>query len=155
VSSARHAAKSSGTPVVSSRPPGTPKQRAAADAKAILGEFVPPSGAVRLAKQPKLPGGGTMILNSTAQADEAGYWRVRGAATALLAWEKAHISRSFSRQDMTVGPPSWNTVYSLPAIPGMLSVREMNVQVYDVGGGVSVIVADPWAFPAPWQSGSR
>ncbi len=120
VTSAPHAAKSSGAPAVSSQPSGTPKQRAAADARAILGEFVPPPGAVRLPKRPALPGGsGTMILDSTAQADAVGYWRVSGAATALQAWEKAHISRSFSRQDFSIGPPSWDTLYSLPAIPGV------------------------------------
>lgn len=156
VTSAPHAAKSSGTPTVSSQPSSTPKQRAAADARAILRQFVPPPGAVRLAKQPALPGGRGkypgMSLNSTAQADAVGYWRVRGAATALLAWEKAHISRSFSRQDVIVGPPSWNTVYSLPAVPGVLPTREMNVQVYDVGGGLSVIMADAmvsWQPPRP------
>ena len=57
VTSAAHAAKSAGTPAVSSRPSGTPKQRAAAGARAILGEFVPPPGAVRLARRPALPGG--------------------------------------------------------------------------------------------------
>jgi hypothetical protein len=93
-----------------------------------------------------------MLLDSTAQADAVGYWRVRGAATALLAWEKAHISRSFSRQDVLIGPPSWNTVYSLPAVPGVLPVREMNVQVYDAGGGATVIMADAmvsWQPPRP------
>jgi hypothetical protein len=156
VASALHAAKSSGTPAVSSQPTGTPKQRAAADAKAILGEFAAPPGAVRLAKQPALPGGWgeypVMSLNSTAQADAVGYWQVSGAAPALLAWEKAHISRSFSQQDVIIGPPSWNTVYSLPAVPGALPTREMNVQVYDVGGGVTVILADAmvsWQPPRP------
>ena len=151
--SAPGTAKSSGAPAVSGQPSGTPQQRAAADAKAILGQFVPPPGAVRLAKRPALPSGSaTMGLNSTAQADAVGYWRVRGTATALLAWEKAHISRSFSRQDMIIGPPSWNTVYSLPAVPGVLPVREMNVQVYDAGGGAVVIMADAmvsWQPPRP------
>ena len=159
VTSAPHAAKSVGPPAVSGRPSvsgqpsGPSEQRAAADAKAILGQFAPPPGAVRLARRPALPdGSGTMLLNSTAQADAVGYWRVRGAAPALLAWEKAHISRSFSRQDVIIGPPSWNTVYSLPAVPGVLPVREMNVQVYDAGGGFSVIMADAmvsWQPPRP------
>ena len=52
-----------------------------------------PPGATRLAKKPALPGGWdtypAMSLDSFAQADAVGYWRVRGAATALLAWEKA------------------------------------------------------------------
>jgi hypothetical protein len=150
--SASHATTSAATSAVSRQLAGTPRQRAAADAKAILGEFVPPPGAVRLAKRPALPDASVMGLISSAQADAVGYWRVRGAPTALLAWEKAHISRSFSRQDVLLGPPSWNTVYSLPAVPGVLPTREMNVQVYDDDGGVTVIMADAmvsWQPPRP------
>ena len=153
VSSAPGAAQSSGQAAVGRQAAGTPQQRAAADAKAILGEFVPPPGAVRLAKRPALPAGAaTMMMDSSAQANAVGYWRVRGAATALLAWEKAHIARSFSQQDVIIGPPSWNTVYSLPAVAGVLPVREMNVQVYDVGGGAVVIMAKAmvsWQPPRP------
>jgi hypothetical protein len=114
---------------------------------------VAPPGATRLAKRPALPSGSpTMTVASTAQAQAVGYWRVAGAPQALLAWEKAHISRSFSAQDVILGPPSWNTVYSLPPVPGVLSKREMNVQVYDVGGGTTVIMADAmsdWEPPRP------
>ena len=155
LTSAPHATKASGAPGAGGQPSGTPKQRAASDAKAILAQFVPPPGAVRLAKQPALPGGGNYpvtSLNSTAQADAVGYWRALGEPTALLAWEKAHISRSFSGQDAIFGPPSWNTVYSLPAVPGVLPTREMNVQVYDVGGGMTVIMAEAmvsWQPPRP------
>jgi hypothetical protein len=131
---------------------GTPKQRAAADARAILSSFVPPPGAIRLASKPQLPGGGTMGMNSTAQVDVTGYWRVAGQPAALLVWERAHISRGYSRQDVLLGPVSWDTVYSLPAIPGVLPLREMNVQAFDVGGGMSVIMADAmvsWQPPRP------
>ena len=141
------------TVTVSGQPSGPPGQRAAADARAILGEFVPPPGAVRLARRPTLPSGSPgMGLNSATQADAAAYWRVSGAATTLQAWEKAHISRSFSRQDVIIGPPSWNTVYSLPAVRGVLPVREMNVQFYDSGGGTTVIMAEAmvsWTLPRP------
>jgi hypothetical protein len=130
----------------------TPKQRAAADAQAILKSFVAPPGAARLARQPPLPGGWgrypTMGLNSSAQVDAVGYWRVRGGPKALLAWEKAHISRRYARQDMIVGPTSWSTLYTLPAIPGVLPQRDMNVQVYDAGGGITVIMA---AAMVSWQ----
>jgi hypothetical protein len=153
VTAAPRAAQSSGETVATSQSSGTPQQRAAADAKAILGKFAPPPGAVRLAKQPKLPSGSpAMGLTATTVADATGYWRANGAATALLAWEKAHISRSFSPQDVIIGPPSWNTVYSLPAVPGVLPVREMNVQFYDEGGGVTVIMAEAmvsWQPPRP------
>jgi hypothetical protein len=153
VTAAPHAARPAGTPSVVSRPAGTPEQRAAADARAILGKFVPPPGAVRLAKRPALPSGSpTMGLTATAQEDDTGYWRAGGTATALLAWEKAHISRSFSRQDAIIGPPSWNTVYALPAIAGVLPMREMNVQFYDTAGGTTVIMAEAmvsWQPPRP------
>ena len=130
----------------------TPKQRAAADAQALLKSFVAPPRAVRLAKQPPIPGGWArfpvMGLDSTTQVDAVGYWRVRGAPKAMLTWEKAHISRRYSRQDVIVGPPSWSTLYTLPAIPGVLPDREMNVQVYDAGGGITVIKA---AAMVSWQ----
>lgn len=135
------------------QPSGTPQQRATVDARAIAGEFVPPPGAVRLTKPPSLPSGsGTMSLNSTTAVNEVEYWRAPGSPTALQAWEKGHISRSFSRQDVIIGPPDWNTVYSLPPIPGVLPVREMNVQFYDVGSGITVIMADAmvsWQSPRP------
>jgi hypothetical protein len=146
--SAPHAARFSAPQAVGRQLAGTPRQRAAADAKTILGEFVPPPGAVRLAKRPALPDAPVVGMISAAEADAVGYWRVRGAPTALLAWEKAHISRSFSGQDVLLGPPSWNTSYSLPAVSGVLPTREMNVQVYDVGGGMTVIMA---AAMVSWQ----
>lgn len=134
----------------------TPKQQAVASAQAMLSSFVPPPAAIRLAKQPHLPGGWdrypTLGMNSTTQVDAVGYWRSTGQPKALLAWEKAHIARRYSRQDVIVGPPSWDTVYSLPAIPGVLPQREMNVQVYDAGRGITVIKAEAmvsWQPPRP------
>src|ERR1700761_862108 len=86
VPSAPRTAQSPGTTAVGSHSSGAPKQSAAADARTILGEFAPPPGAVRLAKQPALPGGWgrypVMSLNSTAQADAVGYWRGGGGAAA-------------------------------------------------------------------------
>jgi hypothetical protein len=147
------AAKSASTLAVSRQAPVTPQQRAAADARAILAKFVPPPGAARLARPPTLPSGSPVMgITAAAQADATGFWRVSGSATALQAWEKAHISRGFSHQDVIIGPPSWNTVYSLPAVPGVLPTREMNVQFYDVGGGMTVIMAKAmvaWQPPRP------
>ncbi|HEX5291974.1 MAG TPA: hypothetical protein VFX25_24160 [Streptosporangiaceae bacterium] len=93
-----------------------------------------------------------MGINSVTRVDAVGYWRVTGQPTALLAWERAHISRRYSRQNVIVGPPSWDTVYSLAAIPGVLPLREMNVQVYVAGAGITVIKADAmvsWQVPRP------
>jgi hypothetical protein len=151
--SAPHAVATSNSPALSGRPGGAAERRAAADAKAILAMFRPPPGAVRPGQRPALPGGSpVMRLNSATQADATGYWRARGAATTLRAWEKGHISRSFSRQDVIIGPPSWSTVYTLPAVAGVLPTREMNVQFYDTGGGTTVIMAEAmvsWQPPRP------
>jgi hypothetical protein len=147
------AAKSAG--VATSATSATPRQRAAADARAILSSFVPPPGAVKLAKKPPLLGGGTMTMMSTTQVDAVGYWRVTGQPTALLAWEKAHISRSYSHQNVIIGPPSWDTVYWLPAIPGVLPLREMNVQAYAEGGGMTVIMADAMVSWQPSRPASE
>jgi hypothetical protein len=151
--SAPRAVTSAGTAAVTSQVAPSPEQRAAAEAKAILRQFVPTPGAVRLAKRPPLPDGSPVMgLAAATQEDATGYWRARGTATALLAWEKAHMSRSFSRQDVIIGPPSWNTVYSLPAVPGVLPQREMNVQFYDTAGGTTVIMAEAmvsWTPPRP------
>jgi hypothetical protein len=146
-----HTAKAS---LVSRQPPArTPGQRAAAEARAILAQFVPPPGAIRLAKQPTLPSGsGTTGLVYTTVAQAAGYWQVRGKPTTLLAWEKTHMPPSFSRQDVIVGPPAWNTLYTLPSVPGVFAARELNAQFYDVGGGLTVIAADAmvaWEPPRP------
>lgn len=119
----------------------------------MLAEFVPPPGAVRLAKQPKLPGGSPgMGVVYTKVAHATGYWRVHGDATALRDWEKAHMPKSFSPLDVIIGPPSWNTVYTLPPVTGLFALQEMNAQFYDVGGGMTVIMADAmvvWEPPRP------
>jgi hypothetical protein len=133
--------------------PAGPQQQAKAAARMMVGEFVPPPGAVRLARRPSLPSGSaTVFLDSSAQADITAYWRVPGAATALQAWEKAHIARSFIAQDVIAGPPDWSTMYTLPAVAGVLPKREMNVQFYAVGGGDTVIMAEAmveWQPPRP------
>lgn len=129
----------------SSDPPylGTRQQMGANEAENVLAQFIPPPGAVLLAKKPALPsGGGTMGLVYTKVAQEVRYWRVRGNPTTLLAWEKAHMPRTFARQDVLIGPPSWNTVYTLPPVPRWFVAREINAQFYDVGGGETVIMAD-------------
>jgi hypothetical protein len=119
----------------------------------MLAQFVPPPGAVRLVKKPTLPsGGGSAGLVYTTTVHDVGYWRVRGNPTTLLAWEKAHMPRTFSQEDVIIGPPSWNTFYRLPPVPRWFAAREINAQFYDVGSGETVIMADAmvaWVPPRP------
>ncbi|HXT88440.1 MAG TPA: hypothetical protein VN714_04195 [Trebonia sp.] len=133
---------------------GTParQQLAANEAGNLLAQFVPPPGAVRLAKKPTLPSGGGASLVYTTTVHAVRYWRVHGNPTTLLAWEKAHMPRAFSQEDVIIGPPSWNTFYTLPAVPHRFAAREINAQFYDVGGGETVIMADAmvaWLPPRP------
>ena len=130
--------------VTSIPPPAETRQQMATDeASGLIAQFIPPPGAVRLAKKPALPSGSaTMGLVYTKVVQDVRYWRVRGHPTTLLAWEKAHIGPTFSQQDVLVGPPSWNTVYTLPPLPRWFVAREINAQFYDVGGGETVIMAD-------------
>src|SRR5580693_4914272 len=59
-------------------PAATPRQRAVADAAAILTAFVPPPGARRLQKAPGTDGGllkfPSSIVVSTALVDDASFW---------------------------------------------------------------------------------
>jgi hypothetical protein len=144
------------TPTGSGHSPGTtPGQRAASDATAILRQFKPPPGAVKLDKQPALPAGSaTMTLDSATQAQAVAYWRASGSAAVLQAWERKHISRSFTGQDVIVGPPDWNTVYSLPPVAGVLPVREMNVQFYS-SGATTLIMADAMVSWQPLRPASE
>lgn len=134
-------------------PAQTPQERAAVEAHDILAQFVPPPGAVPLAKKPTLPSGspGASLIYTTTVHD-AGYWRVRGNPATLLAWEKGHMPRTFSQHDVIMGPSSWNTFYTLPPVPHWFVARELNAQFYDAGGGETVIMADAmvaWVPPRP------
>lgn len=134
----------------------TPKQRAEADAAAILKAFVPPPGAQRLAQPPNAPGGllKTPItgLGDATQADGTTFWTAPGDPQALLAWEQAHIPRRFTLGDADFGPPAWDRMFELPPIPGVLTSRAMVVEVAGLGNGQTGIRVDAevgWQPPRP------
>jgi hypothetical protein len=134
----------------------TPKQRAEADAAAILEAFVPPPGAQRLARPPNAPGGllKTPItgLGNATQADGTTFWTAPGDPQALLAWEEAHIPRRFTLGDADFGPPAWDRMFQLPPIPGVLTSRAMVVEVVGLGNGQTGIRVDAevgWQPPRP------
>ena len=108
---------------------------------------------VALAKEPKLPGGaGGVGYLYTTTVHAVRYWQVREDAPTLLAWENAHMPRTFSQENVLIGPPSWNTLYTLPPVPPWFVRRELNAQYYDVGGGETVIMTDAavaWEPPRP------
>jgi len=126
---------------------GSPEQRAWADAAAIAGAFVPPPGARQLPKPPRLPGGWQLTspsstIVSSALADYAAWWIVPGQPQQVLAWEAAHLPRRFTPGDTSEGGDHWDEMFSLPPVTGVLTDRELVVEVAGAGGGTTGIRVD-------------
>lgn len=133
----------------------TPRQRAVAQAAAILTEFVPPPGARRLPTAPGTDGGllkfPSSTVVSTALVDDASFWLAPGQPPAVLAWEQARLPRRFTPEDEGFGPTSWR-MFSLPPVPGVLTDRELVVEVIAADGGQTAIRVDAqvaWQPPRP------
>jgi hypothetical protein len=157
------AAAPSAAPSASRRatgPAATPRERAVADAAAILTAFVPPPGAQRLAKAPDADGGWlrfpSSTLGSIALVDDVSFWTAPGQPQAVLAWEAAHLPRRFTPEDQDFGPPSWDRTFSLAPIPGVLDGRDLVVEVAAAGGGQTAIRVDAQvAWQPPRAAGER
>jgi hypothetical protein len=122
------------------------RQQAEAAATALLAEFVPPPGARRLAGPPDLPGGWeqhpSSILVSNSMVDEAAFWEAPGGPASLLSWEQARLTgKRFTLGDADFGPPSWDREFDLPAA-GVLTNRELVVEVVGAGNGQTAIRLD-------------
>ena len=130
----------------------TPRERAVADAAAILKAFAVPPGARRLQQAPdalKVP---ITTVVSTTLVDDVSFWRVPGQPQAVLAWEQAHLPRRFTPGDDDFGPPSWDRTFSLSPIPGVLNARDLVVEVTGAGNGQTAIRVDAqvsWQPPRP------
>ena len=126
---------------------GNPEQRAWADAEAIAAAFVPPPGARQLPKPPRLPGDWQLtspssFIVSSALADYPDWWIVPGQPRQVLAWEVAHLPRRFTAGDTSQGGGHWDEMFSLPPVAGVLTDRELVVEVADAGGGNTGIRVD-------------
>jgi hypothetical protein len=130
----------------------TPRERAVADAAAILTAFVVPPGAQRLQKAPDVLKVPISTLVSTTLVGDVSFWRAPGQPQAVLAWEQAHLPRRFTPEDADFGPPSWDRTFSLSSIPGVLNARDLVVEVTGVGNGQTAIRVDAqvsWQPPRP------
>lgn len=136
--------------------PGTgsagPRERAVAEAAALLRAFVVPPGGQRLAKAPdalKVP---ITTLVSTTVVDDVSFWRAPGQPEAILAWEQAHLPHRFTPEDADFGPPAWDRMFSLTPVPGVLNNRDLVVEVTGAGNGQTAIRVDAqvsWQPPRP------
>jgi hypothetical protein len=122
------------------------RQQAEAAAAALLADFVPPPGARRLAGPPDLPDGREQhpqsSLVSNSMVDEAAFWEAPGDPQSLLSWEQARLTgMRFTVGDADFGPPSWDREFDLPAA-GVLTNRELIVEVVGAGNGQTAIRLD-------------
>jgi len=130
----------------------TPRERAVADAAAILKAFAVPPGARRLPQAPDALKTPITTVVSTALVDHVSFWQAPGQPQAVLAWEQAHLPRRFTLGDEDFGPPSWDRTFSLSPVPGMLNERDLVVEVTGAGNGQTAIRVDAqvsWQPPRP------
>jgi hypothetical protein len=136
----------------------TLKQRAEADAAAILTSFAVPPGGHRLAGPPNLPGGvlktPASYLGATWEVHVTDFWEAPGDPQALLAWEQGHLTPRFTLGDAGLGPSVWDRGFQL-APEGALITRELDVEVTSAGDGQTGIRVDAWvAWQPPRPAGS-
>lgn len=120
----------------------SPKQRAEAEVAALLKSFVPPPGARRLTTAPAALKTPVTALASGYQARGVTFWSAPGDPRALIAWEKAHIATRFTVGDADFGPPAWDQMFQLPAVPGVLTSRDLVMEVVGLGNGETGIRVD-------------
>ena len=135
---------------------GSPQQRAAADATAMLRAFAPPPGARRLPAAPRIAGGWlarpSTTLASTALVDQPQWWQAPGQPMALINWEQAHLPRPFRPGDSDYGPPSWDREWDLGPAPGGILARTLVVEAVSLGHGQAGLRVDAqvsWQPPRP------
>jgi hypothetical protein len=106
--------------------PASPRQRAVADAARIMASFPRPPGTVRIGPVASL----TQPFERPATPDLASvtrWWRVPGRPQAVLAWIRAHLLSGFTQDGTGTGPGTWMNTFALPAVPGVLTERELVV----------------------------
>jgi hypothetical protein len=144
----------------------SPKQRAEADAAAILAAFVVPPGARKL---PGAPSGQANQLKNIAGSsaspnwiDKAGFWQVKGDPQQVLAWTASHVGRSHTALGVITNLPVsgrpetvWERDYVLPPVPAVEDTRELTVEVADAGNGQTAIRVDAQVTWLPARQASE
>jgi hypothetical protein len=120
----------------------SPRERAVADATAILRAFAVPPGAQRLRQAPAALKAPITALVSSTLVDKVSFWRAPGQPQAVLAWEQTHLPGRFTPEDANFGPPSWDHMFSLAPVPGVLTARDLVVEVAGAGHGQTAIRVD-------------
>jgi len=143
----------------------TPKQRAEADAAAILASFAVPPGATKLSSAPsagrgalKQPFSSPFTLDLV---DDAAWWLAPGQPLQVLGWEQAHLPSRFSTAS---GPGTetykgrafaWGYDFTLPAITGVLNSRGLTVEAVAAGNGKTDLRVDAQVSWIPTRAASE
>ena len=107
-------------------PAASPRQRAVADAARIIASFPRPPGAVRAGPIASLAQPGERQATPDLAAVTQ-WWRVPGRPPSVLAWIRAHLPSGFTLDGTGTGGGQWIDMFALPAVPDMLTQRELVV----------------------------
>jgi hypothetical protein len=131
----------------------SPRQRAEADAAAILAAFVVPPGARKLPGPPT--GQASQMKDITGSSgspnwiDRTGFWLVKGDPQQILTWTASHVGRSHTSGGLITNFPVsgrpetvWERDYGLSPVPAVEDWRELAVEVADAGNGQTAIRVD-------------
>jgi hypothetical protein len=130
-----------GTASPRSTGPASPRQRAVADAARIMASFPRPPGAVRTGPIASLTQSGARPVTPDL-ASATRWWRVPGRPQEVLAWIRAHLLPGFTSAGTGVGTGSgwWTRVFALPAVPDVLTQRELVVLAVRSGSQTAIRV---------------
>jgi hypothetical protein len=129
--------------------PASPRQRAVADAARIMASFPRPPGAVRTGPIASLnQSGARPVIPDLASVTR--WWRVSGRPQEVLAWIRAHLPPGFTpagtgvgtgtSADASTGSGWWTSVFALPAVPDVLTQRELVVLAVRSGSQTAIRV---------------
>jgi hypothetical protein len=123
--------------------PASPRQRAVADAARIMASFPRPPGAVRTSPMASLPQSGARPATPDL-AIVTRWWRASGRPLEVLAWIRVHLPPGFTSAGAGTstgnGFRSWTSVFALPAVPGVLTQRELVVLAVRSGSQTAIRV---------------
>src|SRR5215468_5279394 len=121
----------------------SPRQRAVADAARIMASFPRPPGAARTGPIASLSQSGARPVTPDL-ASVTRWWRVPGRPQEVLAWIRAHLPPGFTPAgtgtSTGTGAGSWTSMFALPAVPGVLTQRELVVLAVRSGSQTAIRV---------------
>ena len=144
----------------------SPRQRAEADAAAILAAFVVPPGARKLPGPPTGQASQMKHISGSSGSpnwiDKTGFWQVKGDPQQVLTWTASHVGRSHTSFGVTTSFPVsgrpetvWERDYALPPVPAVEDTRELTVEVADAGSGQTAIRVDAQVTWLPARQASE